>query len=49
MATWAARPITVAVMEEDTRAEMVVWMSEGSEERRDPKRRRTSRVPWAGA
>lgn len=49
MATWAARPMTVQVMCAATRAAMVVWMSEGSEERREPIRRRISRVPWEGA
>ena len=49
MATWAARPMTVVVIEEVTRAEMVVWMSPGSEDRREPNIRRTSRVPWEGA
>lgn len=49
MATWAARPMTVVVMEEEASAWMVVWMSPGSEDRSEPKMRRTSRVPWEGA
>ena len=49
MATWAARPITVVVMAEATRAVMVLKMSPGSEERSEPKMRSTSRVPWEGA
>lgn len=49
MATWAASPMTVQVMWAVARAAMVVWMSEGSEERREPMRMRISRVPWEGA
>ena len=49
MATWAARPMIVTVMEEAAREAIVRWMSPGSEERSEPKRRSTSRVPWEGA
>ena len=49
MAISAARPMTVHVMRAFTRAVIVVWISPGSEDRRDPKMSITSRVPWAGA
>lgn len=49
MATSAARPIIVQVMCDFTREVMVVWMSPGSAERREPIIRRISRVPWEGA
>ena len=49
MATWAARPMIVTVMWEETRAEIVACISPGSEERREPKRIKTSRVVCVGA
>lgn len=49
MAISAAREITVQVMCEWTRPVMVVWMSPGSEERREPTIKRISRVVWVGA
>lgn len=49
MATSAARPMTEHVMWDRTSAEIVVCISPGSEERREPKTRRTSRVVCVGA
>lgn len=49
MATFAASPMTVHDICEVTKAEMVLWISPGSEDRREPKMIRISRVPWDGA
>lgn len=49
MATFAARPMTVQDICEVTKAEMVLCISPGSEDRREPKMIRISRVPWDGA
>lgn len=49
MATFAARPMTVHDICEVTKVEMVLWISPGSEDRREPNMIRISRVPWDGA
>ena len=49
MATCAARPIIWTVMCELTSAEMVVWMSPGSLERREPKSMGSCGVVCVGA